>query len=380
MPAYDIQDGAQARPSKLGVIRNGGMAKDKKGDGEHPFNSPFFLLHDAPQVAEAYKDPVTGVCEPTELLVYLPFATLDENMPVFHEQWSGSGVCHCKGDGRQIITLWDDANVRKVVDGMVPHMPCPGSKYESGKNGYPRCADCKPVSRLFVIVRDPNSPNGAMPVAGRWGYYQVSTPSGTNADMLTANIRDALNMVAEMANPPRWIPMILKKYGKDMPYVDKKKGTRGKSFQYLLSLELDTNLVRAASQSMYNRMLEAPQAQAALPAPQEPRVDFMTGEILDGDYSEPEQVEQEPQEPVFEPEPNTSPVTFPFSPDKKLCDFNQNDWTAFWPFMQKHTGLTSKETNRRVHAALGVESAKFSQATFGQCIEAVDNYVPQVTP
>lgn len=118
------------------------------------------------------------------------------------------------------------------------------------------------------------------------------------------------------------------------------------------------------------------------------------GDIVDGmivgDWSEEEKqairrqiaeaeaMPDDAPEPTEQPdgdEPAQSTQVFPFPPDKRLCDFESKDWTAFWPFMQRHTGKTSKESNALVHDALQVASAKESSATFSQCLDAVDQYM-----
>lgn len=118
------------------------------------------------------------------------------------------------------------------------------------------------------------------------------------------------------------------------------------------------------------------------------RVDVETGEILDGpgattdvdpliddDYTT---SAVDPDKPARSVRPFADPpsaVTFPFPPDKRLCDFDKNDWTAFWPFMQKHVALNQATTSRLVHAALGVDSAKKATQTFSETITAVDERI-----
>lgn len=114
------------------------------------------------------------------------------------------------------------------------------------------------------------------------------------------------------------------------------------------------------------------------------QVTVINGEIVDNG-SEPIPTPEPVTEPTAAPEemqrdqegqePATESQTFPFPPDKRLCDFDKNDWQSFWPFMAKHTGLKPSQVHNTVHDALQIESAKDSTATFSQCLDAVAQYV-----
>ena len=76
------------------------------------------------------------------------------------------------------------------------------------------------------------------------------------------------------------------------------------------------------------------------------------------------------------PTTGTRADTFPFPPDQRLCELWASDWTAFWPFMQKHTMQKNQaKTSKIVHAALGVQSTKDCQLTFSDALAAVDDYM-----
>ena len=357
MPAYDLQDRARSRPVELGRIRLGTREPNQKGDGDHPAETPWFVLHDAPQVEAAYPK------QPTELLVYLPFATVEQNLVVWHMQYSGT-VCHCKGDGRQIVTLWDDANIRKIVEGYVPPMACPGMKHDL----YERCKTCAPVSKLFVIVRDPADPK--QPVGARWGYYLISTRSSTNYDNLSGNLMDAAEGAAAMNKSLARLPMILRRVEKTGSHVDAAKGQRMKDTHYPMQLELDMAFVQSAARVIYDMALAAGEP-AVEPAPALPMpktldeqgrsVDFMTGEILD-------------EEPEPEPERPTLPQaeTLPFPPGQVMNTFGRADWTAFWPFVAKRYGKKPSQVNAWVHHVVGVKSMTACDWSFEAVIHVLD--------
>lgn len=112
-------------------------------------------------------------------------------------------------------------------------------------------------------------------------------------------------------------------------------------------------------------------------------IDYETGEITDvtpepqngngqpvadiQEYARP--AEGENDKPMQAVEETT---TLPFPPNRKLDQFTAKDWTAFWPFIQKHLALNKATTNRIVHDALGVDSAKKSGLTFSEALTAID--------
>jgi hypothetical protein len=83
-------------------------------DKSFPRESPFFILHDAPGVAEAINNPT-----PTEIKVFFPFDEVDRVFPNYMQLWSASSLL-CRGDGEVIVHAINPQTGRATVrDGVV---------------------------------------------------------------------------------------------------------------------------------------------------------------------------------------------------------------------------------------------------------------------
>jgi hypothetical protein len=270
MPIKDIQ--RQAYLSRLGVIRLGVKQVSKSGN-EYPIETDYFVLRDAPGLAPMYGEM------PHELLIYLPFATVDENFPSYHELWRG-GVCHCRGDGQRIIDYLHNGQ-RAIHNGLaiVDHnssragdvIACPGLQHDL----YERCSACKPSGMLLVMVRDPSRPDQL--INDRLGYYQLRTHSLYNIRSLTGQLLYAADLAARMDRDLRGIPMILKRVPRQISYTAE-DGTRKTIEKHMLDLEFDLKWVQLANKAMHDMAL-AGLEMATLPATIV--VDEDTGEIID---------------------------------------------------------------------------------------------------
>jgi hypothetical protein len=283
MPITDIQK-VSPRLSRLGIVRLG--IKKQSNGKEYPADVAHFVLTDAPDLAAAYGP------NPDALQIYLPFATLDENLIAYHELWKASG-CVCRGDGQRIIDLMGPDGKKLIRDGQVlrdyaerdsgAHLengdsyqagdvvPCPGLEHSL----YPRCADCKPSAVLIAMVRDPRRP--VQLVGDRLGYYQIRTHSFYNIQNLTGQLAYAAQVAERMGRDLRGIPMILRRVARELAYTDK-DGQRKTSTKHLLDLEFDPQWVQWANAGM--RAL----ATGELPAlPDYIDVDPDTGEIVDAE-------------------------------------------------------------------------------------------------
>jgi hypothetical protein len=273
VPVIDKQTGRQK------TWKNGQLAF-------RPANSVYFVLDDAPAVANAYAG-VPGVEDehgsgPTELLVFLPFGDPEQVLPTHYELWKSGGNI-CRGDGQHIVRAWDRAGLELLIDdGFVlndytdqewsfdagAQVPCSGSREE---RYYPRCQDCRLSVILRVLVRDPRHPDRL--VADDLRYYQIRTHSATVYDRLSQQIAAYANMAERFNVPLSWVPLRLVRSEQVMSFIAEGRGGRQRqqSSQALLSLEPSEEWVRAMSIMMHSGALslssgEPAAAPAALPA------------------------------------------------------------------------------------------------------------------
>ena len=291
MPMLDIQP-TTPRLSRLGVIRLGIKKKTSSGK-EYPAEVDHFVLRDAPELVAAYGDA------PTELLIYLPYDSLDENLVAWHELWYKAGLV-CRGNGETIQKLVKSGVGVVIADGEVilpyadraqdgstpefvegDRVRCPGLDH----NLWARCAQCKPSAMLIAMVRDPRRPTQL--VNDRLGYYQLRTSSFYNVQNLTGQLLHALDTARAIGHPSlKGIPMILKREQRTITYLDE-GGKQKTSTHYLLNLEFDVRWVQVANEALGARALGAGRVQApALPelvTPPAAREAFAEGELVEED-------------------------------------------------------------------------------------------------
>lgn len=267
MPMHDIRP--KARFKELGRVRLGLRSEERKGA---PLDVTYFVLRDAPDVAAAYGK------QPTELLVFLPFGDIESNLPSAYELYAGPH-CLCRGDGLHILDRLDPKdNATRVIRGgqvVKPYVedggvvflpgrsvPCPGI----ARDLYPRCAGCKPRTRLLFMVRDPERPQQL--VRDRLGYYLLSTGSYWNYVNLSGSLQVFASLSEYMGKTLAGIPLILRRVPKQITYTGKNQDgapERRTVTKALLDLEVDPLWAQVASRSMYEAALEAPKAALALP-------------------------------------------------------------------------------------------------------------------
>lgn len=300
------------RLARLSIIHLGDTVKktvrNKKGqpvEMDVARELPHFVLNpeEAADVIDAYGE------QPTELLIYLPFPAISQNFSAYHELWGGMNTCLCRGDGETILDMLHPHNriervirdgqvVRAFADGESQYapgdiVPCPGLEHS-----YPRCAECKPVSRLIFLVRDPARPTQL--VADRLGYYQISTRSIANYRTLSEQLAHVFDLAQKM-NPLlllQGIPIILKRVEREMSYIGQDKQgqpARLNTRHYLLELEFDLRWVQMVNERLNRMALGEGEGVLSLPEP----IDPATGEIA---ASSPDVVDSTATE-VEEPEP-----------------------------------------------------------------------------
>lgn len=311
MPMYDIQP-TTPRLTRLGIIRLG-IKKTAKSGKEYPAEVDHFVLKDAPDLVAAYGDA------PTELYIYLPFDSIDENNPAWHELWYKRGLV-CRGNGKTIEKLVKSGQGIVIQDGEViePYqddaqdgtqptfepgdiVTCPGLD----RSRWTRCSQCKPTSRLYVMVRDPQRPTQL--VNDRLGYYQITTSSFANVQTIVGQLMHALETAKAIGHPSlKGVPMILKRVERQMSYVDK-NGQQKSSTHYLLELEFDVKWVQVANEAIHRAALGQGFVQAPAlpemvsPPPRQGQPRAMAGpDAVEGEYIEEEGGDGEPEPALTE--------------------------------------------------------------------------------
>lgn len=146
MPIKGLTDSTRPAFPRLGKLRKGAPKIDERRPGEEldhwRFTSP------RKEIEAAFKDAYGD--DPQELLVYLPYAKLDDNFASWKEAWLSGGLQHrCDGETMQ-IWLGKDGKYHQDPQ------PCPGG--------------CDEVGRLEVILPD-------LFRAGFVGYITMETHS-----------------------------------------------------------------------------------------------------------------------------------------------------------------------------------------------------------
>jgi hypothetical protein len=175
MPIKNLTDQKAAFP-RLGILRKG-APKPKNGNKPGEDLTYFRFVSEDPDAVRAFYDAYGA--EPRRINVYLPFASKDENLETWMEEWGAGSLKHrCDGE---ICVLWQD-------DSGLYHTepkPCPGN--------------CKATGRLMVIV----------PELKRLAYVQVLTTSQWDCIELAANLAAAEDAVRHMERDLRGIPFVL---------------------------------------------------------------------------------------------------------------------------------------------------------------------------
>lgn len=196
-----------ARLPRIGELRKGAPKETNKPgrDLEH-----FRFTTQEPGLADTFSDAYGA--QPTDIEVFLPFPTTDENLEAWQETWVAGGLVH-RCDGETCV-VWTNGGGRihrlaNSPEGTVP----------------PKCqGGCKPVGRLAVML----------PKLGRIGLVTVLTTSVHDIATLHANLA-ALEYLHPRGDL-RGVPLILKRRAVDIsvPKGDK----RVRMTKHLLSIEV----------------------------------------------------------------------------------------------------------------------------------------------
>lgn len=175
MPIKNLTDQKAAFP-RLGILRKG-APKPKNGNKPGEDLTYFRFVSDDPDAVRAFYDAYGA--EPRRISVYLPFASKDENLETWMEEWGAGSLKH-RCDGETCV-LWQDESGLYHTE----PKPCPGG--------------CKATGRLMVIIPD----------LKRLAYVQVLTTSQWDCIELAANLAAAEDAVRHMERDLRGIPFVL---------------------------------------------------------------------------------------------------------------------------------------------------------------------------
>lgn len=241
---------------QIGILRKG-APKPERGPGRDLKHFRFDC--DDADAADRFRT-VYGD-EPTSVRVYLPFPTAAENFEAWQEHWTAGALQHrCDG---QTCVLWLDPKTQRYSSQPVP---CPHAKLSRDERDR-----CKPSGRLKVIV----------PELRRLAYVTVLTGSVHDIIALT----EQLQALEALRGDLRGIPMILRRTPREVS-MPGKEGKRTRVEKWLLSIEAAptwVDLQLAAQEQAARPSLGAPAL--ALPAP---AADPATGQVLDGDWGDPD--------------------------------------------------------------------------------------------
>lgn len=264
----------------IGTIRKGAPKPNEKQPGRDLTHFRFTAVD--PAAATLFQNNYGD--KPTEIRVYLPFPTADENFSTWQEEWVAGGLVH-RCDGVECV-LWYDKQAGGYSQ---QRKPCPGG--------------CKQVGRLSVVIREfqrlalvtvlTTSKHDIMELWGNLTAAQVLRPSGLTG-----------------------IPFVLCRRPRMISTPSGPNGQRARREKHLLTIEPDPAWVqhqlaamqRAATPGLApapsRRLIAAPATAEAPPT----LIDIDTGEVVDPhglptaeDFGEDEYDEAETVTPTLAP-------------------------------------------------------------------------------
>lgn len=236
-----LTDNVIPRFPRLGKLRKGG---EKPATGNKPGAelSYFRFTSENPAIVGAFHD-ACGT-QPAMLRVYLPYPSTEMNFSTWKEAWAAGGLVHrCDGETCQI---W------RTPDGKYSQepKPCPGG--------------CKEVGRLEVILPE-------LITAGFVGYVTLETHSLHDLMNITATLEAVRQSAQDRPNGLQGIEFVLRRKKERISTPDG-KGGRATREKWLVSIE--------PVPSWAQTYLAMASSTLAIDAP---RVDLLTGEIMDDD-------------------------------------------------------------------------------------------------
>jgi len=200
------------RLPRLGKIRLGVKDTSKKTNREYPKEVDYFVLTDAPGVAEVYGET------PKSLDVVIPVEDETVFFPQAYKCYGSERGLKCKGDGEDCLRL--DEKRGEFVEGECIPEGC--SWFLEGK--------CRKVGTLFVML----------PKVSMAGVYQIDTSSFHSIVDLNSNIdyiRSICKRISMLVHPVTWEPLlVLKRVPRET------HGSGRKEIHWTLQLELKLGL------------------------------------------------------------------------------------------------------------------------------------------
>ena len=262
MPIRGLTDRGASFP-QIGTLRKGAPKPDK-GPGRDLKHFRF----DSDDVDATERFQLVYGDEPTNVRVFLPFRTAQENFEAWQEHWTAGALQH-RCDGETCV-LWLTNRHTYSQDAK----PCPHLNVDKSERDR-----CKPTGRLKVII----------PELRRLAYVTVLTSSIHDIMELSAQIEALEAFRGDL----RGIPLILRRQPREISTPSGADGKRRRMEKWLLSIE--------AAPTWVDLQLQA-QEQAALPAPMKllpaPPADPRTGEIWDADEDADTPAAPEPVQPT----------------------------------------------------------------------------------
>lgn len=238
------------RLPRIGSLRKGAVKPNEKQPGADLGEELRFVGQDD-EITADWVDTF-GDVKVDEIIIRLPFPTVDENWSAWKEAYVAGGMVH-RCDGRTVVQML-------APDGTYDFTPrpCPG--------------DCKPVGRLEVFV----------PAFQRLGTITVHTTSLHDIMNLDGCLRSLAMLVGDLTR----VPFVLKRVRREIS-TPGSNGKRARRPAWLLHLEPSPEWVRAITAGGQALAELAGSEVLALPGPTEHAqlVDGGTGEIIEGDAS-----------------------------------------------------------------------------------------------
>lgn len=241
MAIKGLTDNVIPRFPRLGKLRKGGE-KPQTGNRPGAELEYFRFTSENPAIVGAFHEAYGT--QPAMLRVYLPYPSTEMNFSTWKEAWAAGGLVHrCDGETCQI---W------RTPDGKYSQepKPCPGG--------------CKEVGRLEVILPE-------LITAGFVGYVTLETHSLHDLMNITATLEAVRQSAQDRPNGLQGIEFVLRRKKERISTPDG-KGGRATREKWLVSIE--------PVPSWAQTYLAMASSTLAIDAP---RVDLLTGEIMDGD-------------------------------------------------------------------------------------------------
>lgn len=247
MPILGLTDNVAAFP-RIGELRKGA---EKPKTGNKPGADLTHFRFTSKDSAVSSKFHAVYGSEPAAINVFFPYATADENLEAWIEEWAAGGL-KWRGDGKT-LHIW------QTKDGTYSQEPKP-----QPQNGG------KQVGRLKVII----------PELGRLAYVVALTTSTHDIMEVHANLKAFEALRGDL----RGIPFILSRVPRMISTPSGKNGQRARREKWMWHIEASTEWVQAQLSVMQRQALPSGGGNRLAIAAK--TIDHDTGEIIEPDNEE----------------------------------------------------------------------------------------------